>query len=68
MLLVFQICGLATARPAPEGFEGVITQLNSNFVTIKNQQGPKVFNIQQAGICGWPTKKKITDVFKITTR
>lgn len=57
--------GLCSASAAPEGFEGVITSISAKQVTVKNQDGAKVFKIDKAGVCGWPTRKKIPDVFKM---
>lgn len=64
-LLFFVFNQVSVATRVPEGFEGVISKIDSERITIKNEQAARVFNIEQAGICGWPTKKKIADVFKV---
>ncbi|MES2924510.1 MAG: hypothetical protein V4819_23360 [Verrucomicrobiota bacterium] len=64
LVLLLIIPGLASASPQPEGYAGKIIRLDSKSVMVTGELGQKVFDIRKAGVCGWPTPKKVTDVFK----
>jgi hypothetical protein len=56
---------LAQATRIPEVFAGTITQMSKKLMTIKGPVGSRQFDISKAGVCGWPTKKTCSEVFKV---
>jgi hypothetical protein len=56
---------LAQATRIPEVFAGTITQMSKKLMTIKGPEGSRHFDISKAGVCGWPTKKTCSEVFKV---
>jgi hypothetical protein len=67
LLLLASVCPAAAGRE-PYEFAGIITKLNARYITIKSPRTTEVFDIQTAGICGWPSRKRIPEVFKIGDR
>lgn len=64
-LALLVISCAANASPQPEGFEGKVSAITAKLITIQNPQGTRVFQIDKAGVCGWPSKKRCIDVFKV---
>ncbi len=64
-LVIFGISSFATAAPEPEAYEGTAAAITAKLITISGPLGAKVFEIDKAGVCGWPSKKRCADVFKV---
>ena len=64
-VLLLGTAKLAEASRMPEVFAGTITQMSKKLMTIKGPEGTRQFDISKAGVCGWPTKKTCTEVFKV---
>lgn len=67
-VFIFSICFLTLrsfAAPMPEGYPGVVTKVDARSMTVRGDMGSKVFDIRKAGVCGWPTRKKVPEVFKV---
>lgn len=55
----------ASASPIPEEYSGVVTKVDARTMTVRGDPGLEIFNIAKAGVCGWPTCKRVSEVFKV---
>jgi len=64
-VLLLSTVSFGHASRTPEIFVGTITQMSRKLMKIKGPEGTRQFDISKAGVCGWPTKKTCTEVFKV---
>ena len=62
-VLLLGTVSMAQASRTPEVFAGTNTQMSRKFMTLKEHEGTRQFDISKAGVRGWPTKKTCTEVF-----
>jgi len=63
-LILIMLATASLAAPVPEECKGVVETLTPEIITLKTDDGLKRFSLRTAGVCGWPTKKKVHEVFR----